>query len=179
MMKTPRALSPINKIRDILEEMGDDDVDDGPTGVARKRLEDQSQGRRYGNIIGSLSLEGLQVVRVQKGSILCNLVVPEHLADHRSGNWHCGALSTLIDHVGVIANVSLIGNDGYTTTVDLSVSFLSTVKIGEEVEIEAKVLDHRGKLTSTIVEVRKKETAEMVALGKQWVSVVKAERSKL
>ncbi|XP_043725014.1 uncharacterized protein LOC122671701 [Telopea speciosissima] len=156
--------------------MGDDDSDDGRIGAAKKRLEDLSQGRRYGNDIGSLSLEGLQVVRVQRGTILCNLVIPEHLADHRSGNWHVGAISTLIDNVGATAIMSITGNSGYAATVDFSVSFLSTVKIGEEVEIEAKVLDHKEKLSSTIVEIRRKETSDMIALGKQWFSQVKAKR---
>ncbi|KAJ4954210.1 hypothetical protein NE237_031042 [Protea cynaroides] len=159
--------------------MVDYDIDSDGIGFAKKRLEELSQGRRLINDIGSLSLEGLQIVRIQRGSILCNLVVPEHLADHSSGNWHVGAMTTLIDLVGGLTLVSSTGRWArYTVTVNLSVSFLSTVKIGEEVEIEAKVLDRRGKLSSTIVEVRRKENTEMVALGKQWISQVKVDRSQ-
>ncbi|KAJ4952858.1 hypothetical protein NE237_029690 [Protea cynaroides] len=158
--------------------MVDDDIDNGGSEFAKQRLEELSQGRRLINDIGNLSLEGLQILHVQRGSILCNLVVPEHLTDHSSGNWHVGAMTTLIDQVGGLAIVSSIGRAGYTATVNLSVSFLSTVKIGEQVEIEAKVLNQTGKLSSTIVEVRRKENTEMVALGKQWISQVKVERSQ-
>ena len=38
----------------------------------------------------------------------------------------------------------------------------------EEVEIEGKVLGNKGKLTSVVVEIRKKDNGELVAIGEQW-----------
>ncbi|KAK9148582.1 hypothetical protein Scep_007339 [Stephania cephalantha] len=47
----------------------------------------------------------------------------------------------------------------------------------EEVEIEAKVLGHTGKLTAMVVEIRKKSNGEMIALGQQWTSSVSTPES--
>lgn len=40
----------------------------------------------------------------------------------------------------------------------------------EEVEVEAKVTGEKGKLASVIIEVRRKDTRELIALGKQWMA---------
>ena len=40
----------------------------------------------------------------------------------------------------------------------------------EEVEIEAKVVADKEILTSVVVEVRKKDNGELIALGKQWMA---------
>lgn len=40
----------------------------------------------------------------------------------------------------------------------------------EEVEIEAKVVGHRGRLSSVVVEIRRKSNGELIALGRQWMS---------
>lgn len=40
----------------------------------------------------------------------------------------------------------------------------------EEVEIEAKVVGKKGRLSSVVVEIRRKSNGELIALGKQWMS---------
>ena len=40
----------------------------------------------------------------------------------------------------------------------------------EEVEMEGRVVSRKGKLTSAVVEVRKKESGELVAIGRQWIT---------
>lgn len=40
----------------------------------------------------------------------------------------------------------------------------------EEVEIEAKVVSERAKLTSVLLEVRKTNNGQLVALGRLWVA---------
>lgn len=40
----------------------------------------------------------------------------------------------------------------------------------EEVEIEAKVVGEKAKLTSVLIEIRKKENGEVIGLGKQWTA---------
>lgn len=49
----------------------------------------------------------------------------------------------------------------------------------DEVEIDAKVYVNQGKITTMIAEIKKKESGEMLALGRQWMASVKEERSKL
>lgn len=36
--------------------------------------------------------------------------------------------------------------------------------------MEARVVEHKGMLTAVMVEVRKKSTGELVAIGRQWMS---------
>jgi len=40
----------------------------------------------------------------------------------------------------------------------------------EEVEVEAKVVGDKGRITSVLVEVRRKSNGELIALGKQWMA---------
>ena len=39
-----------------------------------------------------------------------------------------------------------------------------------EVEVEGRVVSRKGKLTAAAVEVRKKDSGELVAVGRQWVT---------
>ncbi|RZC90539.1 hypothetical protein C5167_029672 [Papaver somniferum] len=73
----------------------------------------------------------------QKSLIQCNFVVPKSLSD-RDGNWRVGAITTLIDLIGASVIHTIHGN--IHVSVDFNISFFSTVKVQEEVEIEAKVL---------------------------------------
>lgn len=40
----------------------------------------------------------------------------------------------------------------------------------EEIEIEAKVVKERGRLILHVVEVRRKNSGELIAIGKQWMA---------
>ncbi|XP_010249657.1 PREDICTED: uncharacterized protein LOC104592146 isoform X1 [Nelumbo nucifera] len=140
---------------------------------ARNWIEGLSQSRFE---IEKLSVKTLQIVRFQKGLILAYFTVPKHLCD-RNGNWQAGAIATLIDIVGSAAIASLDGV--LKVSVDFSISYFSTVRIDEEVEIEAKLLGHKAKLSSTMVEVRRKDNGELVASGKQWMTSVDIKSSKL
>ncbi|KAI6690059.1 hypothetical protein NL676_026887 [Syzygium grande] len=118
-----------------------------------------------------LTLQGLRVVRARKDSFLCAFVVPDRLSD-RDGNWHVGAMVTLIDDVGAATAYCAAGN--VKATLDFSVSFLSPAKIQEEVEIESKVVGagQKGKLAMVVVEVRRKDDGKLIALAKQWLASV-------
>ncbi|KAF6164440.1 hypothetical protein GIB67_025266, partial [Kingdonia uniflora] len=116
--------------------------------------------------IEALTLGGLDIVKAQKGLIKCNFVVRENIAD-KTGNWHPGAMATLIDCVGAAAIMTSVGY--IKVSVNFNVSYFSTAKIGEAVEIEAKILGHRNKLSSVIVEIRRKENGDVIAIGKQWM----------
>ncbi|KAK2664623.1 hypothetical protein Ddye_003197 [Dipteronia dyeriana] len=114
-----------------------------------------------------LTLDGLEIVEARERFIRCNFIVPLRLADE-NGNWHVGAMATLIDDVGAAAIHTL--NANIKLSVDFNISFYSTAKIQEKIEIEAKVVGVRGKLTSVQVEVRRKDNGEVIALAKQWMA---------
>lgn len=86
----------------------------------------------------------------------------------QDGNWQVGAIATLIDGLGALTVHSFTGNS--KASVDLTISFYSSAKIQEEAEIEAKVVGGMGKLTSLLVEVKRKSNRELIALGKNWMT---------
>ncbi|KAI3850818.1 hypothetical protein MKW92_032320 [Papaver armeniacum] len=148
--------------------MGNDEVTDTtPIQFAKDWLESTARGQN-GCEMERQALQNLYSVHVQKGLIQCNFIVPISLSD-RDGNWRVGAVATLIDLLGASVVHTIHGN--IHVSVDFKISFFSTVKIQEEVEIEAKVLGDKGSLFSFTVVIRKKENGDLVAIGKQWMSV--------
>ncbi|RZC75640.1 hypothetical protein C5167_051119 [Papaver somniferum] len=81
-------------------------------------------------------------------------------------NWHVGAIATLID-IGA--------SDVHTThanihaSVKFKISYFSSVKVQDEVEIEAKVLGHQGNLSSDMMVIKMKENGDLVVIGKPWI----------
>ncbi|XP_031279899.1 uncharacterized protein LOC116138322 isoform X2 [Pistacia vera] len=147
---------------------------DNPVQKSNKWLKDLSEGV-IGHELEALTLQGLQIVNAYPGFVRCNFTIPIRLADNH-GNWQVGAMATLIDDVGAAAIYSFAGH--IKASVDFIISFYSS----EEVEIEAKVVGERGRLTSVKVEVRRKDNGEVIALGKQWMvsnSINAAQVSKL
>ncbi|KAK2971168.1 hypothetical protein RJ640_008592 [Escallonia rubra] len=122
-----------------------------------------------GHELEARTLDGLQVDLVHKGLIRCRFLIPKHLSDG-DGNWHVGAMATLIDVVGAAAVSSFAGH--IKASVDFNLSYFSTAKIHEEVEVEAKVVGQSGRLVSVTVEVKKKENGKMIALGRQWITTI-------
>ncbi|XP_022720891.1 uncharacterized protein LOC111278554 isoform X1 [Durio zibethinus] len=120
-----------------------------------------------GHGLETRTLEGLRMIQAEKGFIRFDLIVPS-LASDADGNWHVGAIATLIDIVGAVASYSVAQR--VITTLDVSISYYSTAKIQEHVEIDAKAIANRGTLTQVIVEVKRKGNGELIALGKQWMA---------
>ncbi|KAG6782171.1 hypothetical protein NC652_008323 [Populus alba x Populus x berolinensis] len=141
------------------------EMEDNPVQSSNRWLEDLSNG--LGHQLEAITLEGLKIVKAHKGFALCNFFVSNRISD-ADGNWHVGAMATLIDDVGAAAIYSYGGH--IKASVDLNISFLSTAKIQEEVEVEAKVVGDKGRITSVLVEVRRKSNGELIALGKQWMA---------
>ncbi|KAA8540395.1 hypothetical protein F0562_024686 [Nyssa sinensis] len=142
-----------------------------------RELKNRGLDPALGHELEALTLDGIQVKHVEKGFIRCNFVIPKHLSD-RDGNWQVGAIAILVDDVGAAAIFST--HDHIKASVAFDISYYSTVKIQEEVEIEAKVVGNKGKLSSVLVKIKKKESGEMVAMGKQWMaSITVPELSKL
>ncbi|KAL7180221.1 hypothetical protein ACSBR1_043438 [Camellia fascicularis] len=134
---------------------------------AQKWLEDMSNGLCHE--IEALTLEGIQIEHAEKGLVRCKFIIPKHLSD-RDGNWHVGAIAVLIDDVGAAAICSAVGH--IKVSVHLSISYHSTAKIQEEVEIEGKVIGHKEKLSLVVVAIKNKNSGNIIAFGKQWMTSV-------
>lgn len=143
-------------------------MEDSAVQKSMKWLEGLSKGTSHE--LEKLALEGLQISHLQKGFIRCNFVVPTPASD-ADGNWHVGAIATLIDDVGAAAIYSDV--DQAKASLEFNISFYATAKIQEEVEIEAKVIANKGKLSHVVVEIKRKENGELIALGKQWMTATK------
>ncbi|KAA3489659.1 Acyl-coenzyme A thioesterase 13 [Gossypium australe] len=109
------------------------------------------------------ALRGIRVDTVQPGFVSCTLKVPSRLTD-KSGNLAKGAVANLVDEVG--AAVVHVEGLPMNVSVDMSISFLGTAKLNDELEITSKVLGQRGSYSGTIVLVRNKATGELIAEGR-------------
>ncbi|CAH1419291.1 unnamed protein product [Lactuca virosa] len=132
--------------------------------AAKKWLENSSKVQLDG-----LALQGMRIDRVEIGLIRCDFVIPDHLSDE-NGNWHVGAMSVLIDDMAAGAVFSYCGCN--LATVDFTMSFYSSAKVNEEVEIEANVVGEKGNLVSVVIDIKKKGSKEKVVVGKQWMRVI-------
>ncbi|KAK8513280.1 hypothetical protein V6N13_002027 [Hibiscus sabdariffa] len=118
-----------------------------------------------GSFYEDFAVRGIRVDRVEPGFVSCTLKVPPRLTD-KSGNLAIGAVANLVDEVGAtivqVEGLSLTMN----VSVDMSISFLGTAKLNDELEIVSKVLGRRGSYAGAIVVVRNKETGELIAEGR-------------
>lgn len=44
--------------------------------------------------------------------------------------------------------------------------------------MDGRVVDHKGRMTAVTTEVRKKETGELVAIGRQWMTTSRPKGSQ-
>ncbi|CAN1286132.1 hypothetical protein LINPERPRIM_LOCUS19212 [Linum perenne] len=115
-------------------------------------------------------MAGLTVVDSRKGFVRCRFTVSDRVtvSQDGEGNWEVGAMATLIDDVGAAAIYSMVGH--VKASLDFTVSFFSTAKSLEEIEVEAKVIGEKGRLASVVIEVRRRSNGELIALAKQWMA---------
>ncbi|KAK7294212.1 hypothetical protein RJT34_17099 [Clitoria ternatea] len=146
------------------EEMKDSSLE-----VIVKRIQDLANGT-VGHEVETSTTRGIRVVKAHIGFILCHFIIHNDVLDE-NGNWHVGAIATLVDIIASLASFSI--SPSFQVTLDFSISYYSTAKIQEEVEIEAKVVGKKDELTSVIVEVKKKENGELIALGKLWMAMTR------
>ncbi|CAN0854696.1 Acyl-coenzyme A thioesterase 13 [Linum grandiflorum] len=116
-----------------------------------------------GSFYEDFSLRGIRVDRVEPGLVSCTFTVPRRLTD-RSGKLATGAIANLVDEVG--GAVVHVEGLPMNVSVDMSISFLSTAKLHDELEITSKVLGRKGGYAGTIVLVKNKVTGELIAEGR-------------
>nr|ABR17847.1 unknown [Picea sitchensis] len=114
----------------------------------------------YANLV----LRGIQYHQITHGRLLCTFTVPSCLSDE-SGHWRASALMTLVDMI-CVAVIMTCGLP-LKASVDYNVSYISPVKVHDEIEIDARVLGHNGGLSTVDVKLRNKGTGDLVAQARQ------------
>ncbi|GAU25724.1 hypothetical protein TSUD_216540 [Trifolium subterraneum] len=109
------------------------------------------------------ALTGIKVEQVQPGLVSCSFIVPRRLIDS-TGKLANGAIATLVDEVGG----ALIHEEGLpmNVSVDMSISFISTAHVNDELEITSRLLGRKGGYSGTIVLLKNKATGELIAEGR-------------
>ncbi|XP_057953240.1 uncharacterized protein LOC131147722 [Malania oleifera] len=109
------------------------------------------------------AIKGLRVDRVEPGLIACSFKVPPRLVDS-NGNLSSGAIANLVDEVGA----AVIHGEGQPmdVSVDMSISYISTAKLNDELEITSRLLGRKGFYSGTIVLLKNIATGEVVAEGR-------------
>ncbi|KAF8733513.1 hypothetical protein HU200_014813 [Digitaria exilis] len=146
--------------------------------AARNWLEDAGATAEggAGQSFNALPLSGVRVSLAERGRAVCSLRVPPHLTD-AEGNWHTGAIAAAADDVCAAAIMSVEGI--IKVSVHYDISYFSPAKLHEEVEMDGRVVEHKGRMTAVTVEIRKKESGELVAIGRQWMTASRPRGSKL
>ncbi|KAL2532945.1 Thioesterase superfamily protein [Abeliophyllum distichum] len=113
--------------------------------------------------IDPMVMQGLKIHHIERGRILCSLIVPSRLLN--CGNsLHGGATAALVDIVGS-AVIYTMGAPTTGVSVEINVSYLDAAYAGEEIEIESKALCVGKAFAVVSVELRKKETGKNYCSG--------------
>ncbi|KAL7231086.1 hypothetical protein ACSBR2_009371 [Camellia fascicularis] len=128
-----------------------------------------------------LVMQGLSVDLLEPGRLICSMIVPPRLLLYlidrlidgllncdvkNTGNFlHGGATASLVDVVGS-AVIYTVGAPFTGVSVEINVSYLDAAYVGEEIEIESKVLRVGKAIAVVSVELRKKKTGKIIAQGR-------------
>ncbi|CAI9301254.1 unnamed protein product [Lactuca saligna] len=109
------------------------------------------------------NIRGIRVDRFQPDSLTCSFTVPPRLTD-RNGNLAVGAIASLVD---VIGSTLVHAKDvSFNVSTDMSISYLSTAKFNDELEIRGKLLGRKEGYCGTLIVLKKKATGEIIAEGR-------------
>uniref|UniRef100_A0A453LP52 Acyl-coenzyme A thioesterase 13 n=1 Tax=Aegilops tauschii subsp. strangulata TaxID=200361 RepID=A0A453LP52_AEGTS len=128
---------------------------------AMQRWHNRSLGHR---LYDAFTVAGLRVEAIEPGRLLCSFMVPPRLTS-ASNRMHGGAVASLVDLVG--SAVIFTGGSPVTgVSLDITVSYLGAAHANEEIEVEARVLGIGDKTGCVTVEVRRKDTGQVLAHGR-------------
>jgi len=114
----------------------------------------------YCFVCGENNPFGLQLKPVGKNGKGIILWTPEKRHQGFTGIVHGGLISTLLDEVMAYAAMSVAG---FCATANISVKFMKPVRTGEVVEIEAELIEQRGKVLK--LQARVVQNGEIKARG--------------
>lgn len=122
------------------------------------------------------TLEGLREARADAaaGTFRAVLDVTPRVAN-RFGTLHGGCIATLVDVIGTAALVTKTQLAG--VSVEINVSYMGSAKLGEEVEVVAKVLKVGSSLATVQVDLRTTRSGRAVAQGRHTKFVALASTS--
>ncbi|XP_057834694.1 uncharacterized protein LOC131045172 isoform X2 [Cryptomeria japonica] len=101
--------------------------------------------------------------KLLRGHVVCTWTVPARLTD-ASGALYAGVIATIVDDIGCVASLS--DSQPQKVSVDMNISYISTAKVNDEIEVDARVLGHKGGFSMTYVNLKNKATGETIAEGR-------------
>ncbi|CAA7389693.1 unnamed protein product [Spirodela intermedia] len=111
----------------------------------------------------AFSIRGIRVVWAEHGLVRYSFrVTPGHTG--ADGNLSTGAIASLVDELG--GHALLTYGHHTQVSVNISVAYLSTARIDDELEITSRVLGRKGGYSGTIVLLKNKRTGEIIAEGR-------------
>ncbi|CAG9781995.1 unnamed protein product [Diatraea saccharalis] len=111
------------------------------------------------------NLRKVKVVTCGDGRMLTEFKVgAEHL--NQRGTLHGGFIAHLVDAISTYALTANENIDTRGVSIDLSVSYLTAAREGDNVEVEAVTRKTGKKIAFLEVEVRNKDTKQVLAIGR-------------
>ncbi|XP_051217412.1 uncharacterized protein [Lolium perenne] len=106
-------------------------------------------------------MSGVRLDSAEHGRVLCSFVVsPRHA--NSQGYLLSGVTATLADQLGAaVFYASGIGSSG--VSLEINLSFVDTATVGEEIEVEGKLLRAGKSIGIVSVDFRKKRTGKLMA----------------
>ncbi|AQK43736.1 uncharacterized protein LOC100286193 [Zea mays] len=119
-------------------------------------------------------LSGVSIEAAEHGRLLCSFVVTPRLASP-AGYLRSGVTATLADQLGsAVFFCSGLPSSG--VSLEISVSFVDAAAVGEEIEVEGKLL-RAGKSVGVVsVDFRKKKTGKLMAQARHTKYLVASSR---
>ncbi|KAL6650587.1 hypothetical protein ACP70R_009512 [Stipagrostis hirtigluma subsp. patula] len=119
-------------------------------------------------------LSGISVDSAEHGRVLCSFVVTPRLASP-AGYLRSGVTATLADQVGsAVFFCSGLATSG--VSLEINVSYVDAAAVGEEIEVEGKLL-RAGKSVGVVsIDFRKKKTGKLMAQGRHTKYLVASSR---
>ncbi|XP_071682589.1 uncharacterized protein [Lolium perenne] len=119
----------------------------------------------------SFVISGVRLDAAEHGRVLCSfLVTPRHASPQ--GYLLSGVTATLADQMGsaVIYSIGVgLGGEDFSgvglsgVSLEISVSYVDTATVGEEIEVEGKLLRAGKSVCVVSIDFRKKRTGKLIA----------------
>ncbi|KAF7190893.1 Acyl-coenzyme A thioesterase 13 [Pseudocercospora fuligena] len=130
-------------------------------------IEQIMQSRVLKNGIYKFLLSDVQITSASKGEVVARLLLSENHINSQGGI-HGSVSATIVDWIGGMAIASWDFRNGTGVSVDIHVTYQSSAKVGEEIEIEGIAERVGGNLAFTKVGIYKVEDGKrgkIVATG--------------
>ncbi|KAI5130368.1 acyl-coenzyme A thioesterase 13 [Manis pentadactyla] len=109
-------------------------------------------------------LQKVTLVSAVPGKVVCEMKVEEeHI--NKMGTLHGGLTATLVDNISTMA-LLCTERGAAGVSVDMSISYMSPAKLGEDVMITAHVLKQGKTLAFASVDLTNKATGKLIAQGR-------------